>query len=71
VVTTNLRLQINLDPEHIGTISIFDLHGRELLQVKGKSGSQNLSVSTLPSGKYLVRFLTKSNQVYTGQFIKD
>ncbi len=69
-VKSNLQIQINTEQSNIGSLTIFDFSGRELLHLKGKNGSQNINVSSLSSGKYLIRLRTNYGQVYSRQFIK-
>jgi hypothetical protein len=71
LVRSNLQVQINLEQNMIGSISVYDLSGREILKLNGKTGTQNLNVSGLSRGKYLLRLITTDKQVYSGQFIKD
>ncbi len=70
-VRGNLPLQVNAEQNNIGSLTIFDFSGREHLHFKGKNGSQNINVSGLSSGKYLIRLNTNDGQVYSQQFIKQ
>jgi hypothetical protein len=41
------------------------------MDLKAKSGAQNINVSRLSAGKYLIRLRINDGQVYTEQFVKQ
>lgn len=71
VVTNNLQVQIYLPQTNIGSFTVYDFMGRESLRVKATPGSQNINISSLSKGKYLIRLFINDGEVYNSQFIKQ
>lgn len=67
----SLQVQINLPSTNRGSIIIYDFLAREVLQLKAISGNQNIDISSLSAGKYIIRLFTKDGQIYNGQFMKQ
>lgn len=71
IVKNNVQVHINLLQINIGSIIIYDFSATEVLRPKAISGSQNIDISSLSAGKYLLRLFTKDGQIYSGQFMKQ
>lgn len=71
IVTDNLPVKVGLDQNLIGAMQIFDLSGRALLHLRGKTGNQDINVSTLSAGSYVIRLQTTDGKAYSKQFVKQ
>ena len=69
-VRNQLQVQINIETTKAGNLSIFDFMGRKIKSYTAINGLQNLDVSMLASGKYLLQLVTKNGQAFNQQFIK-
>ena len=63
----NIESDINLT----GTIiSVFDINGRRTLNYKKASSSNQIDVSGLSTGEYILRIVTSEGAIYTNKIIK-
>ncbi len=69
-VKNNLQLQISIDPSKIKSILLYDFMGRQLKTINAISRYQNVDISNLAIGKYLLQVVTIDNQGYNLPFIK-
>jgi hypothetical protein len=70
VVTTSLSYQVNSRVSG-SILEIYDMTGRRLYKAAAMEGVQSINVSRWSAGKYLIRLLTNSGEVYSHQFIKQ
>ncbi len=69
-VNDNLPLQISRDASKIKSIVMYNFMGQQLQSIKPFTGFQNINVSSLASGKYLVQMITTDGQGYNIPFVK-
>ncbi len=70
-VKGTLQIQVNSRQPVTGSIIIYDMLGKVLINANVRNGSYNMNVSKFASGKYVVRFHTNEGQVYGRQFVKE
>lgn len=66
-----LQVQVNTTGLNIGSLTVYDFSGRTVMKTIAKEGTQYINVSSLATGKYLVRLNVRDGQVYNQQFIKQ
>jgi hypothetical protein len=64
------NLQINIASSQTNYLSIFDFTGRRLNSFTAQSGVQNIDVSSLTAGTYVLQMITADGQVYDKVFVK-
>jgi hypothetical protein len=69
-VQNNLQLIIDNSQSSTNYLSIFDFTGRRLNSFTAQSGVQNIDVSYLTSGIYVLQMITADGQVYDKVFVK-
>ncbi len=69
-VKKQLQVHISLETNKATSLNIFDFMGRKIKAYSPISGFQNLDVSALPSGKYLLQLLTSDGQAFNLRFVK-
>ncbi len=65
-----LQLQINASSSQTNYLSIFDFSGRRLKTFNAQNGVQNIDVSFLNAGSYVLQMITADGEVYDERFIK-
>jgi hypothetical protein len=65
-----LELQINTSSTQLNYVTILDFAGRKLKYFNMKNGVQNIDVSFLPTGNYILQLVTTDGEVYSIHFIK-
>lgn len=70
-VKQQLKLQINLDNSKIKSIVIYDFWGRNIEKINSLKNLQNINISTLSAGKYLLQLQTIDEIIYNIPFIKS
>ena len=58
-------------PSEKSTINIYSLQGSLLKTISAYQGHEQIDVSTLMSGVYLVKISGSDGRVYTGKFVKE
>ncbi len=69
VYTNSDEILIQSDKEKISEISLFDLLGKELLQIKTNTTNYRIEKSTINFGVYFIRVHLKNNQIITKKII--
>ncbi len=69
-VQNSLKVQINNESSQINYLSIFDMARRRLKILNLQSGSQNINVSSLKSGFYILQLITHEGQIFNQEFVK-
>jgi hypothetical protein len=69
-VGDNMQVQINVEPRKINILNVFDFSGRKIKSFKGQNGLQNINISAIAPGAYLLQLLTTNNEIYSESFIK-
>jgi hypothetical protein len=64
------NLQISINSPQTNHLSIFDFSGRILNSFNAQSGVQNIDVSSLTAGTYMLQMLTADGHVYDKLFVK-
>jgi len=64
-----LQVNINLDEDKLGELSVFDLYGNKIKNCKAKKGSQQINIQSLAAGKYLLCLQTKAGEIFKEQII--
>jgi hypothetical protein len=70
-VHTGLQVQVNSNTASAGNILIYDLHGKQMLQLNAMAGIQHINVAAFPSGKYMLQLQTADGKIYNQAFIKQ
>ncbi|MCX6316632.1 MAG: T9SS type A sorting domain-containing protein [Bacteroidetes bacterium] len=70
LVKNLLRYQVTANAVN-ARMEMYDMSGRILYTTNVSPGAYQLDISDLPSGKYILRLLTKEGQHYHQQFIKQ
>ncbi|MBC7874001.1 MAG: T9SS type A sorting domain-containing protein [Ferruginibacter sp.] len=71
VVADQLRVNIGLQQREIGIIQVYDLSGRALIGLTGSSGYNEINVSNISAGIYIIRLQTQDGKVYSQRFVKQ
>jgi hypothetical protein len=66
-----MQIQVNVEQAKINLLTVFDFSGRKLKSFKGQNGIQNLDVSFIAPGTYILQLLTTNGQTYNEHFIKN
>jgi hypothetical protein len=69
-VQNNLQIQINNSTLSTNYLSIFDFSGRRLKTFNAQNGVQNIDVSFLSSGTYMLQLITADGKVFDKPFVK-
>jgi hypothetical protein len=69
-VKDNLQLQLNFEATKIKNIKLFDFTGRQVKEVSANGNLQNIDISSLVAGKYLLQLITTNGQMYSTSFVK-
>lgn len=64
-VVDNLTIENGL-----GTATVYNLSGQQLLEINVNSDQQQIDVSTLPKGNYILTLRQQNGQLQTQQFVK-
>ena len=64
-----LQVNINLDENKLGELSVFDLYGNKIKNCKAKQGNQQINIQSLAAGKYLLCLQTKAGEIFKEQII--
>jgi hypothetical protein len=65
-----LQIQINNSTLSTNYLSIFDFSGRRLKTFNAQSGLQNIDVSFLSAGSYILQLITADGKVFDKPFVK-
>lgn len=71
IVTDLLRFQISLQAQDISGTQVYDISGKTILNFKGRSGYNEIDVSNLSAGNYLIRLQTTDGKAFSQRFIKQ
>ncbi|MEI2737327.1 MAG: T9SS type A sorting domain-containing protein [Chitinophagaceae bacterium] len=71
IITDHLAININLQQQGINSVMVYDFSGRALINSTCKSGYNEIDVSNLSSGNYLIRLQTSDGKNYSQRFIKQ
>jgi len=68
-VKSKITIEAGLSVQNPGLIKIFNLNGKQVIKTVNFSSKQQIDVSTLPAGLYLLQ-ITRNNKVKSKKFIK-
>jgi hypothetical protein len=69
-IQNNLQVQINGSSSQTNYLSILDFTGRRLKSFNAQNGVQNLDVSSLSVGTYLLQLVSADGKIFSNHFIK-
>lgn len=69
-VKNQLQIQINAEASKITSLTIFDFMGRKISSYTASNGIQQLDVSKLLTGKYVLQLLTTDGTAFRQTFLK-
>jgi hypothetical protein len=70
-VTNNLNVAINIEDNKNSFINIFDFLGRKIITKKAINGIQQIDISKLNRGYYIIQFVSFDGKVTNEQFLKS
>jgi hypothetical protein len=70
-VQNSLHIQINDLQSQTNQLTIFDFTGRRVKTTNVQNGNQNIEVSSLSSGVYILQLITADGEIFNKQFIKN
>jgi len=71
IVTNQLRVNIGLQQQEIGHIQVYDISGKVVMNFTGRSGYNEINVSSFSAGSYFIRLQNSVGESFTGRFIKQ
>jgi hypothetical protein len=66
-----VEIQIGIEQHNIRCLALFDFSGRKLKSFAVHSGIQNLDVSSIKAGGYVLQLLTTNGQRFNEYFIRE
>ena len=71
IVTNQLRVNIGLEQREIKGFQVYDISGKAILNFTGRSGYNEINVSSFSAGSYLIRLQTADGKAYSQRFVKQ